>query len=512
MVTDGYSVLVNGHEFLGESVMGEKSVLYFREGERLSSKSKNISSVMVKDDLEALLSLGRSQDGFVKNDLRRPVWLKILKSRIAFDASRASSMGKEWSDIVSHKDEHQVSLDVRRSFGDIKDDAAKAFLRQALEQTIVRVLRKFPQLNYYQGYHDVVAVFVLVFLQTQRSNEDSELSDSTSGSSSIAESEYHDNLSSSSISTKLADDSVLSIDGDLLFEAVVIFTLLYLRDFMMNSLTFTIDQLSLIPLIIKRHDTNFYNRFQLHQIDPFFALSSILTLFSHDLRHQSQESLSIVFQIFDLVISFNSMMVPLTIYSNLLLAKKEDLSARLQDNLQNFDNDTDLIHGVIQQEMIVGSGPQLWNSVLEATRKSDNSIGQETKRVVNKFSVLMTERALPVTIEESLNWLEQEVRLSEARSTTPQGYRPPAVSRWKIITQSGGPTLVKMSLFVGFAAILLKLYMRTLDNHSGSSIFTLKSYFDHLKTLKFSGLRQPRRVWLDPIQNLLETIGRRSTS
>ncbi|SCU90814.1 LANO_0D10000g1_1 [Lachancea nothofagi CBS 11611] len=517
MVSDRYSVLVNDHEFLGESVLDEKSVLYFREDERLTLKSQNISSAMVQDSLDGLVALGKSKDGFVKHALRRPVWLKILKSRLSIDANNVSESEKGLSEFVTHKDEHQVSLDVKRSFGDIKDDVAKSFLRQALEQTITKVLRRFPQLNYYQGYHDVVAVFVLVFMHTHKADEEAELSDSTSGTPSTDGSDYHETLSSSSISTKLADDSVLFIDSDQLFESVMIFTLLYLRDFMMSSLAFTIDQLVLIPLIVKDKDPRFYRTFQLNEIDPFFALSSVLTLFSHDLRPQSNESLSIVFQIFDLVISSNSMMVPLTVYSNLLLAKKDDLLTRLKDNLDNFENDTDLIHGVIQQEMIVGSSVQLWNEVLETTRIANSSSFPNAKKTVNKYSVLLTASHVPTTIDQALSWLAKETRLNEMRSSlesvnnkakTPS----PAISRWRLIARSAGPNLIKMSLFIGVAAILMKLYLRSLEGHQVYPQIALKSYLDQLKSLKFSGLNQSRRIWLDPLKNLLKNIGRPSRS
>ncbi|SCU77351.1 LAFA_0A01288g1_1 [Lachancea sp. 'fantastica'] len=516
MVSDQYRILVNDHEFLGESVLDEKSVLYFREDERLSLKSQKISSAIVHDDLETILSLGKSKDGFAKHELRRPLWLKILKSRLSLDVY--GEMGKDGAELPQHSDEHQVSLDVKRSFGDVQDSVTKAFLRQALEQTVIRVLRTFPQLSYYQGYHDVVAVFVLVFMHTQRSEDEADLSDSTTSETPSTDgSEYHGAMSSSSISTKLSDDSVLSIDSQQLFESVAIFTLLYLRDFMMNSLTFTIDQLALIPTIVKKNDPQLYNTFQLNEIDPFFALSSVLTLFSHDLRPQSNESLSIVFQIFDLVIASNSMLMPLIIYSNLLLAKKDDLLTRLHENLENFDNDIDLIHGVIQQEMIVGSSVRLWNEVLEASRDSSDKLTPEMKKIVNKYSVLLTESQVPVSIEDALTWLGNEIKLNEIKSTS--GHRTSTskkplstVTKWRIAATRGGPFVIRMSLMVGIAAILLKLYMRSLETHADYHIFPLRSCLEQLKALKFAGLQQPPKIWLDPLKSVLKNIGRPFTS
>lgn len=511
-MASSYTVRINDHEFLSESVMDEKSVVYFRHSERLSKKTHSLSCALADVDLEALAALGRDTDGFLKHELRGPAWLALLKSRLPFDTASSSKNGGG----DPHRDEHQVALDVKRSFGDIKDDNAKAFLRHALERTIVRVLRAFPQLSYYQGYHDVCAVFVLVFVHASAPGVGHNLSASTSSTASAEGmdaphdsdgSDISESLSSSSISTKLADDSLLLVDSEQLFEAVVIFTLLYLRDFMMNSLTFTIDQLALIPLIVKQKDSYFYRTFQLDKIDPFFALSSILTLFSHDLRPQSDDAPSIVFQVFDLVISANSMMVPLVAYSYLLLAKKDDLLLRYKENIDNFDNSTDLIHGVIQQEMIAGSSVQLWNDILDASRNSSLELPRESKKILNKYSVLLTNSRGPVLLEEVLTWLSREICLNESVGSRNAGLdnKKSPVPKWRLLAQGRGSILVKFSLFIGVAAILLKLYIQSLEGHQGHRRIEL--YFDQIKSLKFLGLTQPRRVWLDPLKTLLK-IGR----
>ena len=61
-----------------------------------------------------------------------------------------------------HKDERQVELDVQRSFvaWDIDDRPVR---RQQLDTLIRSTLRRHPELHYFQGFHDLVAV-VLVTL------------------------------------------------------------------------------------------------------------------------------------------------------------------------------------------------------------------------------------------------------------------------------------------------------------------------------------------------------------
>lgn len=40
-------------------------------------------------------------------------------------------------------------------------------LRETLNHIIVTILRRFPKLNYFQGYHDIVSIFLLNFLDLE---------------------------------------------------------------------------------------------------------------------------------------------------------------------------------------------------------------------------------------------------------------------------------------------------------------------------------------------------------
>ena len=64
--------------------------------------------------------------------------------------------------LPPHRDEPQVSLDVKRSFVTICDPGCERdTLRSQLESLIRGTLRRYPTLNYFQGYHDLVAVILL---------------------------------------------------------------------------------------------------------------------------------------------------------------------------------------------------------------------------------------------------------------------------------------------------------------------------------------------------------------
>jgi hypothetical protein len=63
-----------------------------------------------------------------------------------------------------HRDEAQVALDINRSFiGEWKGDE-KRLRREQLSRVIIGVLRRHDGLNYYQGYHDIISILLIVLI------------------------------------------------------------------------------------------------------------------------------------------------------------------------------------------------------------------------------------------------------------------------------------------------------------------------------------------------------------
>ena len=132
-----------------------------------------------------------------------------------------------------------------------------------------------------------------------------------------------------------------------------------------------------------------YQKLQLDKIKPFFAIASILTIFSHDLKPDTMNDNCIIFQIFDLMICTHSMYTPLVLYSNMILAVKENLYEEYDKNLENFENETDLVHGIIQKVLIQSmqdktTYTKLWNNVLATTRTS-YTIAKDTQKKIYKM-------------------------------------------------------------------------------------------------------------------------------
>ncbi|XP_060798586.1 TBC1 domain family member 20 [Neoarius graeffei] len=111
-------------------------------------------------DIETLRSAAVSEGGLLTDDVRRKVWPKLLSVNVFDLPAKPAKNIRE-----NHKDYNQVLLDVRRSMrrfprGMRADE--REVLQEQLIDIILDVLRRNPQLHYYQGYHDIVVTFLLV--------------------------------------------------------------------------------------------------------------------------------------------------------------------------------------------------------------------------------------------------------------------------------------------------------------------------------------------------------------
>uniref|UniRef100_A0A8C1M8G6 Zgc:63863 n=1 Tax=Cyprinus carpio TaxID=7962 RepID=A0A8C1M8G6_CYPCA len=111
-------------------------------------------------DIETLRRAAVSEGGLLTDDIRRKVWPKLLSINVYNLPAKPSKDVRE-----DHRDYRQVVLDVRRSMrrfpkGMRVDE--REVLQEQLIDIILDVLRRNPQLHYYQGYHDIVVTFLLV--------------------------------------------------------------------------------------------------------------------------------------------------------------------------------------------------------------------------------------------------------------------------------------------------------------------------------------------------------------
>lgn len=125
----------------------------------LKNRKESIYGLLLADNvnLQALKVISRGVGGFLSNDIRSRVWPKLL------GINRFIIPDYEM-DIVAHKDDGQVHLDVERSLWSHEhtigwSEAFRTKRRRALKDIIMAVLCRNPELHYYQ----VDAIYKLNF-------------------------------------------------------------------------------------------------------------------------------------------------------------------------------------------------------------------------------------------------------------------------------------------------------------------------------------------------------------
>ncbi|THH12153.1 hypothetical protein EW145_g206 [Phellinidium pouzarii] len=164
------------------------------------------------------------------------------------DALRSSS-------AEEHPDERQIKLDTDRSFVlypnvSVEDHRDREELQTELNGLITTIFRRHTKLNYFQGYHDVISVLFLTLSEDQ----------------------------------KLPCADKMSLHR--------------LRDAMGKGLEPLIGLLQILKYLLRLADPEYAVLLERNTPLPYFALSNLLTLFSHDIP-----TLPLIQHIFDFLLS-----------------------------------------------------------------------------------------------------------------------------------------------------------------------------------------------------------------
>jgi hypothetical protein len=141
--------------------------------------------------------------------------------------------------------------------------------KQQLSDVILHVLRHHPALCYFQGYHDIVQVFLLV------------------------------------LGPKNAPAAVARL------------SLLRIRDFMLSSLDPALAQLELLRPILRAADPVLYDH--LPKSQPSFALAGTITMFAHNIQDYKD-----ITRLFDFFLARHAVM-PIYLFAAVVLSKREEL-------------------------------------------------------------------------------------------------------------------------------------------------------------------------------------------
>ena len=258
-------------------------------------------------DLDLLIRLATSTGGLINDETRKVAckfWGELKSPHIPrltatekgpfllgyrSEESELISSARSWRDLPTHKDEEQVELDVNRSFIyypksrraqspwaclmlTLNLDESKTQLdrrKYELSSVITEVLRKHPMLSYFQGFHDIVQVFLLV------------------------------------------------LGVDQAPKAVAHLSLLRIRDFMLPSLSASLAHLNLLPTILHAVDRKLC--LHLSQTQPFFALAATLTLYAHDIQEYGD-----IARLFDFLIA-QPAVVSIYFFAVIILSRRDEL-------------------------------------------------------------------------------------------------------------------------------------------------------------------------------------------
>ncbi|KAI0717109.1 rab-GTPase-TBC domain-containing protein [Earliella scabrosa] len=152
-----------------------------------------------------------------------------------------------------HKDERQIELDTDRSFVlyPVEGVSSREKLQTALNRLIVSIFRRRPRLHYFQGYHDIVSV---IFLTLPK--------------------ELHRPVVEKLSLHRVRDSMGINLDpvvGLLRYDLIALS-----MDGLMTILH------SILQRLLRLADPKFAAILDRTAPLPYFALSNLLTLFSHD--------------------------------------------------------------------------------------------------------------------------------------------------------------------------------------------------------------------------------------
>lgn len=324
------------------------------------AKLKPILKACRENDRNRLIDLATTTDGLVNDEIRKIAWPILLASgTLELKAEKDTP----WDRLPPHRDESQVQLDVDRSFIYYPDHDTPKQLdirKKQLSNVIVEVLRRHPFLCYFQGFHDIVQVILLVLGPTQ----------------SVA--------------------------------AVRCLSIFRIRDFMLPNISGAISHLHLLPAILYAADPALSTHLP---SNTFFAISAVLTLYAHDIQEYSD-----IARLFDFLLAREAV-TSIYLFAAIVLSRKDELLEL------DPEEEKDMIHFTLSKlpkeldlEALIEHSVALFNAY------PPEKLPLRAWHRISKNSVLKTTRdpeALPgQSFEDGRIWFEaqaEEIRRQQAR-------------------------------------------------------------------------------------------------
>ncbi|KAI9645408.1 GTPase-activating protein gyp8 [Ciborinia camelliae] len=338
----------------GQPIKGEKSSA---DSSRTSSRSPSYSTKLKEPreptekevrileackwkDLDSIRDLATSKDGLVSDDVRRQAWPILL----GCDSDHGDTKGDvtSWKELPKHGDEDQVALDVNRSFIYYPNDQTSKEIghrKEELSDLIIEVLRRHPYLCYFQGYHDICQVLLLVLPPATRTPSVARLS------------------------------------------------ALRIRDFMLPTLSPALAQLRLIPSIINTVSPALCTH--LSQTQPFFALSGTLTMYAHDIQEYGD-----IARLFDVLLAREAVF-SVYMFAQIVLSRSEELFETPADEPEMLHSILSKLPKPLDLESLISSTIKLFQDHPPETLPSWRSISSSSVLKTARWSDQITKQSLP---------------------------------------------------------------------------------------------------------------------
>ncbi|KAI1954993.1 GTPase-activating protein gyp8 [Ophidiomyces ophidiicola] len=281
-------------------------------------------------DIDTLVALACSDGGLLRDDLRKLAWPLLLGCE-----REPTGKNSRVDDLPRHRDEEQVKLDVNRAFvhyPNYRTAEQLEFKKKELFDLIISILRKHPMLCYFQGYHDIAQVLLLV------------------------------------LGPK---DSASAVERISLFR---------IRDYMLPSLSPSIKHLQLLPALISLADPVLYGH--LSGTQPFFALAATLTLYAHDIQEYSD-----IARLYDFILSHEPV-VSIYLFASIILSRRKELLEIPTDEPEMIHFTLSKLPQPLDLEMLIGNAMKLY------LHHSPESLPFRAWKKISQHSVLKTSRDL----------------------------------------------------------------------------------------------------------------------
>ncbi|KAL2132792.1 hypothetical protein VTI74DRAFT_3386 [Chaetomium olivicolor] len=382
-----------------EAILDEKAANHNGSAGAVDIKKEAILEACRQRDSVALRALAESKGGFLTDALRQQAWPVLLGLPPSSEKTEAgqdgTALSSSWETLPRHKDEDQVQLDVNRAFiyyPDNQTEAQLALRKSSLSTLILSLLRQHPYLSYFQGYHDIAQVLLLVLPP----------------------------------SAQLPGLTHLS--------------LLHIRDFMLPSLSPAIAQLRLIPDILRLADPPLWQH--LSATEPFFALSGTLTMYAHDIT-----TLGEITRLFDVLLAREPVFT-VYLFAAIVRSRRQELFDTPRDEPEMLHSILSKLPVPLDLEGLISEAGQLqerfpperlrawrrisrWSVLKTASRGNEDSGGG--RQSVEEGRVLFEKQV------EELKWIEKKER---ARKWLWRDRRP--------------VRMVGIAVLVGVLAVLLR--------------------------------------------------------